>query len=182
LSVPAGGGKIEVMESAIILSVPEAEPLVGALRLEGDASAAQGVPAHVTLLYPFVPDPDVGVVEELRFFFAGVDSFPLDFRAVGEFPEVVYLAPEQAKDVHGLTEALCRRWPGYPPYDGLFALEDVVPHLTVVDTPDGALRARARAEVEAGLPVASRAHEASLWVHGPDGWSQLAALPLAEGD
>ena len=88
---------IAPVESAIILAVPEVEPLVGALRLEGDVSAQHGVPAHVTLLYPFVEDPDIGVVEELCFFFAGVEGFALDFVAVGEFPEVVYLAPDQTK-------------------------------------------------------------------------------------
>jgi 2'-5' RNA ligase len=170
------------MESAIILTVPESEPLVGALREEGDPSAAAGVPAHVTLLYPFMPDPDVGVVEELRFFFAGVDSFPLTFASVGEFPEVVYLAPDEAAECHGLIEALVRRWPGFPPYGGLFPLEDVAPHLTVVDTPDADLRARAREIVEAGLPVQSRAQEASLWVHGDAGWIHVADFPLGEGD
>lgn len=171
---------IVAVESAILLTVPEAEPLVGELRRLGDASAAQGVPAHVTLLYPFVPDPDVGVVEELRFFFAGVDGFHLDFAAVGEFPEVVYLAPEQTHEVRELTDALARRWPDFPPYGGLF--EQVVPHLTVVDTPDAALRERARKEAEAGLPVRAVAREAALWVHDDDGWRQLAVFPLAPPD
>lgn len=168
---------ITAVESAILLTVPEAEALVGALRKEGDASAAHGVPAHVTLLYPFVPDPDVGCVEELQFFFERVDPFTLDFTAVGEFPEVVYLAPEQADEVQHLIGALVRRWPECPPYNGLFA--DVVPHLTVVDTPDAALRDRARAAVEAGLPVRSTAREASLWVHDDAGWRQLAVFAFA---
>ena len=168
------------MESAILLAVPEAEHLVGALRLEGDASAAQGVPAHVTLLYPFVPDPDVGVVEELRFFFEHVDNFPLTFSSVGQWPEVVYLALDEAPEVHGLIAALARRWPQHPPYGGIFALEDVVPHLTVVDTPDAALRERAAAEVARGLPVRSMAREASLWVQGDQGWREVASFPLAE--
>ncbi|MCW2572405.1 MAG: hypothetical protein JWO88_2463, partial [Frankiales bacterium] len=56
------------------------------------------------------------------------------------------------------------------------------PHLTVVDTPDGALRARARAHVEAGLPVAARAAEASLWVQDDGSWRQLAAFPLAPSE
>ena len=43
------------MESAILLCVPEAEKLVHEWRLKGDPSAARGVPAHVTLLYPFLP-------------------------------------------------------------------------------------------------------------------------------
>jgi hypothetical protein len=166
------------VESAILLEVPEAEPLVRELRREGDVSASLGVPAHVTLLYPFVDDPDPGIVEEVRWFFAGVDGFPLDFSTVGEFPEVVYLAPDQAAEVSGLIDALARRWPEHPPYGGLF--EQVVPHLTVVDTPDGELRQRAREAVEPRLPVRSWATEASLWVHedGSD-WRCLARFPLA---
>lgn len=166
------------MESAIILVVPEAEPLVGALRAEGDASAALGVPAHVTLLYPFVDDPDVGIVEELRFFFERIDAFDLDFVAVGEFPEVVWLAPHQTGLVSDLIDALVRRWPTYPPYGGVF--ETVVPHLTVVDTPDAELRARAATTVLPGLPLRARVAEAQLWVHGGDDrWTQRAVFPLA---
>lgn len=166
------------METAILLEVPEAEPLVGDLRREGDVSAALGVPAHVTLLYPFVEEPDPGIVEELRFFFARVDAFPLVFSSVGEFPEVVYLAPDQAGELSGLIDALVRRWPDCPPYGGVF--DEVVPHLTVVDTPDPALRARARSHVEAGLPIRSTASEASLWVHEEgERWACLARFPLA---
>ena len=39
-------------ESALLVAVPEAEPLVGALRLVHDPSAAVGVPAHITILLP----------------------------------------------------------------------------------------------------------------------------------
>lgn len=168
---------ITCVESAILLEVPEAEALVGALRVEGDVSASLGVPPHVTLLYPFVDDPDEGVVAELEFFFRGVDGFALEFSEVGEFPEVVYLAPAQSAELTGLTEALARRWPDHPPYGGLF--EEVVPHLTVVDTPDRGLRARARESLPAGLPIRSAASEASLWVHEPEQWRCLARFPLA---
>src|SRR4051812_32565116 len=62
------------MESAILLAVPEAEPLVHEWRAKGDPSAAHGVPAHVTLLYPFLPVEaiDVGVTAELDWFFRGI--------------------------------------------------------------------------------------------------------------
>jgi putative LysE/RhtB family amino acid efflux pump len=149
------------MESAIILAIPEAEPLVGALRAEGDVSAGQGVPAHITLLYPFADDPDEGIVEELRFFFAAVDGFALDFVAVGEFPEVVYLAPHQARVVEDLIGALERRWPRYPPYGGVFDV--VVPHLTVVDTPDPALRGRWRRPCGCTLRTVGPAGRPSRW-------------------
>lgn len=166
------------VESAIILAVPEAEPLVGDLRLRGDVSAAAGVPAHVTLLYPFVDDPDPGIAEELRFFFSMLDGFDLDFEAVGEFPEVVYLAPSQTHLIEDLIAALVLRWPDHPPYGGVF--DRVVPHLTVVDTPDQILRTTAHKHVLDGLPLRARVSEASLWVH-PDGesWRCLATFPLA---
>src|SRR5689334_8297219 len=41
--------------TALIITVPEAEEAVGALRLEHDSSAALGVPAHITILFPFAP-------------------------------------------------------------------------------------------------------------------------------
>ena len=61
------------MESAVLLAVPEAEPLVHEWRAVGDPSAAHGVPAHVTLLYPFLPSDqlDDGVIAELAWFFKG---------------------------------------------------------------------------------------------------------------
>ena len=40
--------------SALIVAVPEVEPLVGDWRSRYD-NATLGVPAHVTLLFPFVP-------------------------------------------------------------------------------------------------------------------------------
>ncbi|HEV8561156.1 MAG TPA: hypothetical protein VGR06_32930 [Actinophytocola sp.] len=40
-------------ESALIVAVPEAEPVVGRHRRDLDHSAQWGVPAHVTVLYPF---------------------------------------------------------------------------------------------------------------------------------
>ena len=42
-------------ETALVIAVPEAEPLVSDWRAQHDWSAQRGVPAHITLLYPFVP-------------------------------------------------------------------------------------------------------------------------------
>ena len=41
--------------SALVVAVPDAEPVVGHLMLRLDANAVLGVPAHVTVLFPFVP-------------------------------------------------------------------------------------------------------------------------------
>ena len=44
-------------ESAVLVPVPEAERAVSRHRARLDGAAARGVPAHVTVLYPFVPRP-----------------------------------------------------------------------------------------------------------------------------
>ena len=43
-------------QTGFVVLVPEAEPLVGAFRAEHDESARLGVPAHITVLFPFM-DP-----------------------------------------------------------------------------------------------------------------------------
>ena len=46
-------------ESAIVVLVPEAEHVVDRWRMDLDPSAERGVPAHITLLYPFAAPADL---------------------------------------------------------------------------------------------------------------------------
>ena len=164
------------VRTAILLRVPEAEPLVHEWREQGDPSAAQGVPAHVTLLFPFLPAEavDDGVVAELEWFFRGVDAFPFEFTSVGRFEHVgvVFLQPS-SDELTQLTRALARRWPECPPYSGEIAVDEVVPHLTIVQTDDRALRQSAANAVSPGLPLRVVAASAALWVEQDDAtWSE----------
>lgn len=57
---PAGVGKDDCVHSekghaAVVVPVPAAEQLVSTWREQFDRSAAQGMPAHITALYPFLP-------------------------------------------------------------------------------------------------------------------------------
>ena len=167
-------------QSAVLLCVPEAEPIVHAWRSTGDPSAARGVPAHVTLLTPFLPADrlDAGVLGELEWFFAGVDAFPLRFSAVGCFEDsgVVFLEPD-GKELDELASALALRWPETPPYGGRH--EHPHAHLTVVHTEDQDLRTRAGAAVEQRLPLTAVAAHAALWVCDDAGhWREAATFPF----
>jgi 2'-5' RNA ligase len=166
------------VETAVLLCVPEAEPLVGPWRQKAVPSAAKGVPAHVTLLYPFLPAArvDVGVLAELEWFFRGVDAFELMFDGVGEFPDegVVHLSPSDRALVD-LTQALAVRWPECPPYAGKH--DELVPHLTAVHTDDAQLRAQAAAALREGLPLQAVAAQAALWECDEHGmWSEKATF------
>ena len=172
------------MESAVLLCVPEAEGLVGPWRREHDPSASRGVPAHVTLLYPFLPaeQVDEGVLGELEWFFAGVDAFEVGFDRVGEFAQdgVVFLAPGSS-ELEQLAGALARRWPECPPYAG--KVPHPVPHLTAVHSSDAEVRAQACAALQDGLPLTALLGHAELWVCDDDGtWSSRASFAFGAAE
>jgi 2'-5' RNA ligase len=171
------------MESSILVPVPEAELAVGHLRRQLDRSALQGVPAHVTVLFPFVP-PDAitgTVIEMAAAAVASVSAFDCEFACTCWFGEdVVWLAPEPAAPFRALTSAVHAAFPQFPPFGGRYA--DVVPHLTIGDRPDGgpaALRA-AETEVRPALPV--RTYVGCAWLmtgtQAPGSWHTIADLPL----
>jgi 2'-5' RNA ligase superfamily len=164
--------------SAVIVTVPEAEPVVGELRLRHTYDAPLGVPAHVTLLYPFVPAERVGEVEErLALLLRGHAAFDAAFARTARFPGVLYLDPEPAEVFAALTEAIAGEWPEHPPYEG--AHETVIPHLTVAESEDGEFLDRIAAEVESQLPVRTRIAAATLIVEDEHGrWHEHGRLPL----
>ena len=149
-------------ETALIVAVPEAAPLVDAWRERTTYDKpSHGVPPHVTIHYPFVAADDITdeVVSGLRAIFAGVPSFDVVMRGVRRFPEYAYLAPEPPEPFVRMTEAIVTRWPRYPYWEGMF--ETIVPHLTVAFG-DGDVLDRAEADVRPSLPLALRVTEALL--------------------
>jgi len=165
-------------ESAIIVpvSVPVA---VQRLRERMDPSAADGVPAHITLIYPFMPPYDLkdDVRRHVEEIVESEPAFPFVLRAVGRWPNVVYLVPEPDEPFRRLTNALAAAFPDYPPYEGAHA--EVIPHVTVAsDVPDDYFDAAAHA-LPALLPIRDVAREAWLIGHTPEqSWHTLWRLPL----
>jgi 2'-5' RNA ligase superfamily len=95
------------LESALLLRVPAAEAAVGVHRTRLDASARNGVPAHVTVLYPFLPPAEIGpnVLMELSRLFAGASRFSFSLDQVRWFGEsVVWLGPSDASPCGGRGE------------------------------------------------------------------------------
>lgn len=157
-------------ETALVVLVPEAEPVVSRWRLQLDPAAAEGVPAHVTVLYPFLDRAriDDRVLTRLDGIAALWPAFDVRFAACARFPEVLYLAPEPGAPFRLMTADIVREWPEAPPYGGRFA--DVVPHLTVGDGADPALLDLAEAAVRPRLPVVSRVAALSLLAQAGDRW------------
>lgn len=168
-------------ESAVIVPIPEAEAAVGEHRARLDRAASWGVPAHVTVLYPFLPPDqlDSGRVRELADAIRSVPRFDVTFAEVRWFGEdVVWIAPEPASGFRALINTVASAFPEYPPYGGAFG--DPVPHLTIgAHVGREALDAAAEA-VASHLPFTSSIDVAHLLEgsDAPGAWHGVAELPL----
>ena len=142
---------------------------MGVIRLANDSSAARGVPAHITVLFPFLPADELDEAA-LRALFARFPAFDFALDRIERFEDGhVWLRPDPTWRFADLTAAVWRRWPDRPPYEGAF--DEVIPHVTVSETP---------LELELVLPVACRAHEVVLIEEEePDGnWTTRARFEL----
>lgn len=170
-------------ESALVVVVPEVEPVVARHRGLFDVSRSWGVPAHVTVLYPFVEPRliDDLVLDAVRAVVGSVRPFECSFPRTGWFGDsVLWLAPEPAEPFRSMTGALWRAFPGCPPYGGVH--DGVTPHLTVAEAAlagvDG-LRS-VEQDVRRELPVRTAVTEVTLLAGAPvrDSWRRLASFPL----
>jgi 2'-5' RNA ligase len=168
-------------ESAVVVPAPAAEPVVSTWRERFDSAAAQGMPAHITALYPFLAEARLTreVVARLRELCAEVPVLDVTFRRTARFPDVLYLDPEPAGGLRELTSAIAQRWPEAPPYGGIF--DEVVPHLTVAHGADEDLLNDIEADVLRRLPVRTRLAEACLYVFDGERWRLRARLPFHAG-
>jgi 2'-5' RNA ligase len=163
--------------SAIVIRVPVPRRLA-LLRSRWDPSAGAGVPAHVTVLFPFLPPDRLGtdVRQALALIAAAQAPFDVSFTRVGRFPNVVYLVPEPSAPISRLTESVAARYPDFKPYGGEFA--EVIPHLTVTESDDAPLDAIAT-EAAATLPFGHRVSRLEIIVDdGAGRWHSRWRLTL----
>jgi 2'-5' RNA ligase len=173
-------------ETAVIVPIPAAEPLVGHHRRRLDASAALGVPAHVTVLGPFIKPTEIdqNVLARLAAAVQSVGPFSCSFdrtRWFGE--EVLWLEPVPAEPFRRLTIAVWDAFPDCPPYGG--AYDAIVPHLTIADrAADRLVEVQAvETAVSSGLPVAASVDHVLLMggSAAADSWRVLFDIPLTRG-
>jgi len=122
------------MESTLAILVPEAEGLVRSFRDRYDPAAKAGMPAHITLLYPFKsPNAIDGLVlDTLTRCFSRFQAFKFSLMTINQFPgETLYLVPEPQDPFRELTLGVWGCFPKSPPYRGRYST--VIPHLTVAD-------------------------------------------------
>jgi hypothetical protein len=142
--------------TALIVPVPEAAAFY---------DPGTGVPAHVTVLFPFL-DPAEVDEEAVASLLAPFTTFEFVLDRYERFEDgTPWLHPTPPTHFVDLTAAVWQRWPGRAPYEGAF--DEIIPHVTV--TVDNV-----------PLPIACRALEVALIEESEeDGrWSLRRSFPL----
>ena len=171
----------EPTKSAIVALFPKVDEVVAPYRMKLDPSAPWGVPAHVTVLYPFVPPHAISryLVNQIQEVAGRLHAVDVRFERIACFGEqVVYAAPEPDEWFRVATLGIFHAFPDYPPYDG--EIEDPTPHLTIGDGGPGDEMKRAGKEIEERLPLQQRLEHLALMVGSeePDSWSVLHEFEL----
>ncbi|MER7204785.1 2'-5' RNA ligase family protein [Streptomyces sp. CB01635] len=160
-------------DTALTIRIPEADAFVRA-----------PFPAHITVLYPFLPAARITpeVHAELAALFADRAPFVLTFAEFRRYPGVLYLPPAPDHPVRALTRAVRERWPEAVPYRGVFGPEGLDPHLTLAndegpETYERAYDALER-ELRPMLPVTARVDSVRLIVTDGRAWEDSAVYDL----
>ena len=103
-------------DTALICRVPEAERFIARYRERFDPSARRNVPAHVTILYPFMPPArsTPRCWRNWRTSRAPSRAFSYRLAELRRFPVALYLAPQPDTSFAALTDAVHRAFPGLP--------------------------------------------------------------------
>lgn len=169
------------MPSALILSFPEVDAATGDIREHLDPSASWGVPAHVSLIYPFARarklTPDLlGAVRAIA---ADTAPFQVRFERTGWFGDTtLWLDPRPQPRLDDLIARCMAAFPQFPPYGGEF--DEVIPHLTVATGRSAQDAKEAERKVLAELPITVRATRLSVVAGAtrPGGFTVVGEYPF----
>ena len=168
-------------DTALICRVPEAERYIAHYRERYDPPARRNVPAHVTVLYPFMPPGDIDdeVLAQLAAIVHAVPSFRYRLAETRRFPVSLYLAPQPDDSFAALTAAIHRAFPDYPPFAGKFTT--VVPHVTVAHADEAQLceiEVELRIALATGGGVAAHCREVTLIENSSGRWEEMRSFAL----
>ncbi len=128
------------LETALLIVPPkDVQVFSFPIREEHDSDALdQNLPAHMTLLYPFVsPEKIEPAAEKLRRVLAEVPPFEVTLDRYGQFEDALFLEPADPAPIMALYERLARAFSEFPIYEGEHGAA-LHPHVTLARFQDPA--------------------------------------------
>ena len=136
------------------------------------------MPAHVTILYPFVRASELtpAVRTDLLQIAGEFRAFRVSFAEAARWPGLVYLEPKPSTPFTALIDRVAACFPEHPPYAG--QISEVIPHVTVVESHETPLE-EIRSAAQAALPFEAAAEALEVLVEGDGGrWRRRWRLPF----
>jgi hypothetical protein len=168
-------------ESAIVVELRELDTVIDQYRHALDPSRRWGMPAHLTLLYPFVPPAKVdhAILSDLKSVATRASAFDAEFDDFGWFADrVVWLAPSHPEQFESLILHMMDAFPECRPYGGAF--DEVIPHVTIGEGDEVDLLRAATDAIRPQLPLEVRVTSLSLMAGStePGSWHVVERMAL----
>jgi 2'-5' RNA ligase len=124
-------------ETALLIIPPaKVQTFAYPIRERYDTESFNRVPAHITLLYPFVTSDQVDeAVNKLQPICSKFQPFDLVLDKYGRFEKAIYLEPSNSESILKLFEEVSTAFPEYPIYQGEHG-DTLHPHLTLASFDD----------------------------------------------
>jgi hypothetical protein len=164
--------------TGVVIPVPGADLLLARAATRSDG-VRPGVPAHVSLLYPFVPVAELhdSALGELGEVFERQTALDVEFDRCRRRDNFVFLQPSPLQPVMDLVDELRQRWPDVVPYEGRYG-HQVEPHLTITLGADAAQATAVEDLVATELPLAATLREAWLVATRDGQWTLHERFPF----
>jgi 2'-5' RNA ligase len=165
-------------QSALFIPVEEADSIIGRWRHEHDPLASAGVPAHITLIVPWL-QPELITADRLSDLdetLRDVKAFEFELTHVDWFGgRVLWAAPVPTRPFLDLIQRLAERY-GTPTWGGQF--DEVIPHLTIAHAGAEAGLVSVAADVAVRLPLRCHADQVWVMVGGGGNWEVVHRVHL----
>lgn len=168
--VPRGG-------AALVITV-RLPPALEALRLRGIVEAQHGVPAHITLLYPFAEPSTIGpaVLKTVRRIARTHECMTVRLVEPCLWPDTLYASVEPVAELRSLYEDLAAAFPAFPLYGGAFSF---TPHVSIAEGPAAGGPDLPGHPAWRALPMEVAVSAVDLVVLDDTGWHRAHRFPLA---
>lgn len=133
---------MEYETALLIVPPPPVQAFCYPLREQYDPEGFSRVPAHITLISPFVTGEAIDpAIEKLHSLCSALAPFEVRLNHYGRFADALVLEPDDPQPIIALYEKLHAAFPDYPAYGGEFG-EGLHPHVTLakLDSPEEADR------------------------------------------
>ncbi len=162
-----------MLQSVILIPIPSADPVIGEWRKKYDHVALHGIPAHITLLFPFKESSQITqeIIKKLEGIFLKVKQFPFTLDRINTFPNVIFLDPNPRDEFIKLIEAIVHIFPENSPYEGKYS--SINPHATIAQISDiektDSLKKQIEEDISINFPIQCLAKEAWLMIEDEKG-------------